>query len=42
MQSLQDIASSAQEAYKSFTDRSYTTFSLTPEGFVTDTRMTFK
>ena len=42
LQSLQDIASSAQEAYKSFADRSYTTFSLTPEGVVTDTRMTFK
>ena len=42
LSSLKDIANSAQEAYKSFADRSYTTLSLTPEGFVADTRMTFK
>jgi len=42
LQSLEDIANSAREAYKSFADRSYTTLSLTPEGFVTDARMTFK
>lgn len=42
VRSLQDIARSAQEAYKSFSDRNYTTFSLTPEGFVADSRMTFK
>jgi hypothetical protein len=42
LQSLQDISGAAQEAYKSFADRSYTTFSLTPEGVVADSRMTFK
>jgi hypothetical protein len=42
VRSIQDIARSAQEAYKSFSDRNYTTLSLTPKGFVADSRMTFK
>ena len=42
LQSIEDISTSAQQAIKSFSDRSYTTFRLTPEGFEADSRMTFK
>ena len=42
LQSIEDISTSARQAIKSFSDRSYTTFRLTPEGFEADTRMTFK
>jgi hypothetical protein len=41
-QSIEDIAATIQQAVKSFSDRSYTTFKFTPEGFETDTRITFK
>lgn len=42
LQSIEDISASAQQAVKSFSDRSYTTFRLTPDGFEADSRMTFK
>jgi hypothetical protein len=42
LQSIEGISTSAQQAIKSFSDRSYTTFRLTPEGFEADSRMTFK
>jgi hypothetical protein len=42
MQSIEDISTSARQAIMSFSDRNYTTFRLTPEGFEADTRMTFK
>jgi len=41
-QSLGNILASTQQAIKSFSDRSYTTFRFTPEGFEADSRMTFK
>jgi hypothetical protein len=41
-QSIEDIAATIQQAVKSFSDRSYTTFKFTAEGFEADTRMTFK
>ena len=42
LQSIEDISASAQQAIKSFSDRSYSTFRFTPEGFEADSRMTFK
>jgi hypothetical protein len=42
LKSIEDISASAQQAVKSFSDRSYTTFKFTPEGFEADSRMTFK
>jgi len=42
LKSIEDISASAQQAIKSFSDRSYTTFKFTPEGFEADSRMTFK
>ena len=42
LQSIEDISAAAQQAVKSFSDRSYTTFRLTPDGFEADSRMTFK
>ena len=42
LQSLQIISASVQEAMASFSDRSYSTFRFTPEGFEGDSRMTFK
>jgi hypothetical protein len=42
LQSIEDISASAQQAIKSFSDRSYTSFRFTPEGFEADSRMTFK
>ena len=42
LQSIQDITTSAQQAIRSFSDRNYTTFRLTPDGFEADSRMTFK
>jgi hypothetical protein len=42
LQSIEDISTSAQQAIKSFSDRSYTSFRFTPEGFEADSRMTFK
>jgi len=42
LQSIEDISAAAQQAVKSFSDRSYTTFRLTPNGFEADSRMTFK
>jgi len=41
-QSLGDISASTQESFKSFSDRTYTKFRFTPEGFEADSRMTFK
>ncbi len=41
-QSIEDIAATIQQAVKSFSDRSYTTFKFTDEGLEADTRMTFK
>jgi len=41
-QSMEDISTSVQQAIKAFSDRSYTSFKFTPEGFETDTRVTFK
>jgi hypothetical protein len=40
--SAHHITESVQSAFKAFADRSQATLSFTPEGFVTDTRMTFK
>ena len=42
LKSIEDISASAQQAIKSFSDRTYTTFQFTPEGFEADSRMTFK
>ena len=42
LQSLGNILASTQQAIMSFSDRSYTTFRFTPEGFEADSRMTFK
>lgn len=36
------ISASAQQAIESFSDRSYTSFRFTPQGFEVDSRMTFK
>jgi len=40
--SAQHIAESARNAFKAFADRSQATFRFTSEGFVADSRMTFK
>ena len=40
--SAHHISESVQNAFKAFADRNQATLSFTPEGFVTDTRMTFK
>jgi len=42
LQSIEDVSAAVQQAAKSFSDRSYTTFRLTPDGFEADSRMTFK
>ena len=42
LQSPGNILASTQQAIMSFSDRSYTTFRFTPEGFEADSRMTFK
>ncbi len=42
LQSIDDISTTAQQALKSFSDRSYTTLRFTPEGFEVNSRMTFK
>ena len=42
LQSIQDISASVQQAMMSFSDRTYTTFRFTPEGFEATSRMTFK
>ena len=42
LQSLGNILASTQQAIMFFSDRSYTTFRFTPEGFEADSRMTFK
>jgi hypothetical protein len=42
LQAIEDISASAQQAVKSFSDRSYTTFRLSPDGFEANSRMTFK
>ncbi len=42
LQSLDNILASAQQAIMTFSDRSFTTFRFTPEGFEADSRMTFK
>jgi len=42
LHSLQTISASVLEAMASFSDRSYSTFRFTPEGFEGDSRMTFK
>jgi hypothetical protein len=41
-QSFMHISESAQEAFKAFADRSQASLRFTPEGFVADSRMTFK
>ena len=41
-QSFRNIQESAQNAFKSFADRSELTMRFTSDGFVTDSRMTFK
>jgi hypothetical protein len=41
-QSFMHISEAAQEAFKAFADRSQASFRFTPEGFVADSRMTFK
>ncbi len=42
LQSIDDISTAAQQALKSFSDRSYTTLRFTPEGFEVNSRMTFR
>ncbi len=42
VQSIQEISQSVQQAMMSFSDRTYTTFRFTPEGFEANSRMTFK
>jgi hypothetical protein len=42
LQSLDNILASTQQVIKTFSDRSYTTFRFTPEGFEADSTMTFK
>jgi hypothetical protein len=41
-QSFMHISEAAQEAFKAFADRSQASLRFTPEGFVADSRMTFK